>query len=856
MNTTKISLLLLCLVLSGLYGAAQNVGIGTTTPNPAAKLEIADSSKGVLIPRLTAKQRKQVQNPPPGLILFQTDDSSGIWYFDQSWKLVAPVADPASNVVITGNWSLTGNTGTDSVGNFLGTIDSQRVNIRTNNTERMRIEGNGLIRLNKYKNTPARDSVLTTDSLGQLVLSASAGGNSVTLDSISHLQKYGGLRTIAYVRDSARGGIFHRYVGNAPADDGIVFTDSLSRKWRRYIPGNVIDVRWFGAQSKGFAFDNFAALTAALKACRDTNTFSRKINNALTITSKMNVKKLYIPTGKDFYYSTGTLVIDGDLEIESDKPNAILYFPYPLKGVVVKYPWYCSIKNLTIKSNAPSNSVVDTLHGFTIKTRVYFDNVSAQGFGGDGFNIECDLATDTLKPSNANTSGFYNCHAVENRRNGFRLKGGDANAINFYSCEAVSNGALGVDDQSFLGNSYHGFHSASNSAPDLVGQRSIVKRGAKCFAAIRDSFLVEPEVGVNWQNDWVEVTSSWTIFAPVIAYNPSTIYYAGGAYNLDGKNAPSENQTGTVVGCYSEGDQPPSYFGQRSLVIGGTQGSGIRKGVYLHADAQSLKTPNTFIAYDKANPLRNSFLNNIGVGNAQTGNEGVVLKYDDSLKMGIIRPFSGYEIRGIIGVAFGMPTTVASIWGRPSNDMNTSLMAPKMFIVNKDNTTAHLLQPAWTKPASPTNYIGGDLLLNAPYFWGSEKNDVLGWRVAPTGGSNALQWMTLKTDNEYAQSTVNATAVLVEDHPNITGMLRFEIDITCSDNADHYWTEKRNITVGKNGSGNAYIREEQYENKLKDPTLDAALLWIACSTDDVFLNISGIAATTLKWKLQIKRIAL
>jgi hypothetical protein len=49
------------------------IGVGTQTPHPSAALEVADSSKGMLIPRLTMQQRNQITAPAEGLLIYCTD---------------------------------------------------------------------------------------------------------------------------------------------------------------------------------------------------------------------------------------------------------------------------------------------------------------------------------------------------------------------------------------------------------------------------------------------------------------------------------------------------------------------------------------------------------------------------------------------------------------------------------------------------------------------------------------------------------------------------------------------------------------------------------------------------------------
>ena len=66
---------------------SQNVGIGTTTPHASAQLEIASTSKGLLVPRVTLAQRIAIVSPATGLLVYQSDvsDSSFYWYDGLAW---------------------------------------------------------------------------------------------------------------------------------------------------------------------------------------------------------------------------------------------------------------------------------------------------------------------------------------------------------------------------------------------------------------------------------------------------------------------------------------------------------------------------------------------------------------------------------------------------------------------------------------------------------------------------------------------------------------------------------------------------------------------------------------------------
>jgi len=98
-----ISSLVLFLVVFSSKG--QNVGINTSTPHPSAALDISDSTKGILIPRMTMMQRKRIQNPAEGLMVYQTDSTKGYWFFDGiEWKNVS--TNNNSNNTVNNNQTL------------------------------------------------------------------------------------------------------------------------------------------------------------------------------------------------------------------------------------------------------------------------------------------------------------------------------------------------------------------------------------------------------------------------------------------------------------------------------------------------------------------------------------------------------------------------------------------------------------------------------------------------------------------------------------------------------------------------------------------------------------------------------
>lgn len=62
------------------------VGIGTDAPHSSAKLDVSSTTQGVLTPRMTSSQRSSISSPATGLLVFQTDGSSGFYYYTgSSW---------------------------------------------------------------------------------------------------------------------------------------------------------------------------------------------------------------------------------------------------------------------------------------------------------------------------------------------------------------------------------------------------------------------------------------------------------------------------------------------------------------------------------------------------------------------------------------------------------------------------------------------------------------------------------------------------------------------------------------------------------------------------------------------------
>lgn len=77
---------------------AQNVGINDdgSEPDNSAMLHINSTGKGLLIPRMTMDERNAILNPVNGLLIYQTTDSYGFYYYDEAKINWIPLLTPYS----------------------------------------------------------------------------------------------------------------------------------------------------------------------------------------------------------------------------------------------------------------------------------------------------------------------------------------------------------------------------------------------------------------------------------------------------------------------------------------------------------------------------------------------------------------------------------------------------------------------------------------------------------------------------------------------------------------------------------------------------------------------------------------
>jgi hypothetical protein len=134
-------------------GGLNSIGVGTAAPNGI--FDMTSTTMGMILPRVALTStlvEAPVVNPQggglvAGTCVYNTNTAGtapnnvapGLYFWDGS-KWVAFVGAAGGK-----DWTLTGNAGTNTTSNFLGSTDNVGVAFRTNNTERMQIEDDGQV---------------------------------------------------------------------------------------------------------------------------------------------------------------------------------------------------------------------------------------------------------------------------------------------------------------------------------------------------------------------------------------------------------------------------------------------------------------------------------------------------------------------------------------------------------------------------------------------------------------------------------------------------------------------------------------------------------------------------------------
>jgi hypothetical protein len=147
------------------------VSASPVTPDASAILDIKSTTKGLLVPRMSALQRGLITSPATGLLIYQEDGLGGFYYnagtpASPNWQML--------NSALTG-WNTTGNSGTDTAINFIGTTDDRDLKFRVNNNRMGKLTSGGSVFLGL--NAGNANTAFNNNAIGRQAMEKTTSGN-------------------------------------------------------------------------------------------------------------------------------------------------------------------------------------------------------------------------------------------------------------------------------------------------------------------------------------------------------------------------------------------------------------------------------------------------------------------------------------------------------------------------------------------------------------------------------------------------------------------------------------------------------------------------------------------------------
>jgi len=414
---------------------------------------------------------------------------------------------------------------------------------------------------------------INASSRTELAANASTGPSGAYLSEIGREGNFGfdaSNLTPKVAADSQRG----IYV--APASD----PTGASGAWVRKFDGPVNPL-WFGVVEGDAGGANGAGNSAALAAM-----FAALRGRAKNvITNYQGLDGVRFPPGHFEFASTieisdGTLTIEGS---ESGFPaghGTVLKFPAGVTGIrTQRYNTSGATATDGVTHRGGDGAVIRNLalrggyttteaeaHGIQLRSRAHVENVYIEDFEGDGICCHATAGSGSNE-GNANNSRLIGCR-IQRCRRGLFLEGADSNIWTVIALDASSNRQWGIEDSSFLGNSYFGCHASGNGLVNGAPP-SVVSHGGNryyCIAGQEAGASTNPPSGTTADNNWwgFQEAGGASTSNNIPAWTSGTAYRAGGSYRTDNPNARN-----LFVGCYVEGGQGRAQLVSPTLVVGG-----------------------------------------------------------------------------------------------------------------------------------------------------------------------------------------------------------------------------------------------------------------------------------------------
>jgi hypothetical protein len=516
-----------------------------------------------------------------------------------------------------------------------------------------------------------------------------------------------------------------------------------------------VSVCWFGAVADYYydgttpsPTDNYPIFTAALNAMAD--------KYGGTDIYYYNKGKIYIPAGPSaryYYYLSDTFVINAECEIYGDGwTQTRLKWPNGCVGIELLYPditepiSFKGGSNILIHDLAlygSANAVTDgTSHGIAINTNFCtLQHVIVTEFLGDGVYIRGGEPT-----TNANNAALIYVRTFSNSRHGIYISGPDANNCLLLHCDASGNGAVGFNDEAFLGNKWIACHADGNGIFNLYN-RSFVSHAGSYWICIQEngpgSSVVTPGTDDEYWYEAVDTSGDDSPYSALTNYVPSAGY-----------RIVTSTGFGTLDTCYHEGGEYALINQSNYLVTGGNLSDATQSGVNLIGKQGILSSNNFQVINSDDNDIRLALYglgyNKIGI-NDLTNGIYTGLFYDKTRKTLLLGPGSSSTSPTEI-LSNGSTITTGRV--DTANAGRTALYG--MFMARYNLGDYRFLGYRTTMPSTADDgeHAAGDC-----YFYSGAEASFIGWRCVTGTTTNAAgTWIPIGHHSGVTGSRPSFTA--------------------------------------------------------------------------------------------------
>jgi hypothetical protein len=426
---------------------------------------------------------------------------------------------------------------------------------------------------------------------GELTASGSTANDFDTLASLTGESNGYDLYAVDDILRTRKEGFVYT-VAASDASDHHLTTTSGMKLYVQPSPGYIMDFDAFNP-AKDNVTDDYDTLATAIAACA---AFDDGDGPALLIRDGL-------------YYIGSTINLKHTIRImghsagmpDDDRPN--LRFPLDTAGIIINTANSNYGEFITPSTTSADGTIIEGIklqggctssiqgsdrdaHGIYSVARAVVRNCIIGGFSGDGIQF---YASDTL--GNANS---WEVHTVRitNCQNGLKAFGSNANAGYAYNVDASLNRRWGITDDSFLGNTFVGCHTAFNGPFPSTGPTisNLASYGGADYQAVPG---VDPALWLSTQpgtdaDVWRLTADGLSV--PWTGSEPADTYHEGGGYHSSNENARC-----LFMGCYSEGGQGLTWMSQHTLVIGGFLNvSPVQTGAQIETSFSGLYTESSY----------------------------------------------------------------------------------------------------------------------------------------------------------------------------------------------------------------------------------------------------------------------